>query len=436
VASASCVADHAVLRVAAVEPSSLASELGIEPGTELLAINGRVLEDFLDFEFLAADDAFLLHVRTPAGEEIEFDVERPEDLPLGITLEPPTIRRCANRCDFCFVDGNPEGARRSLSIRDDDYRLSFRHGNFATLTNLRPQDVDRIIEYRLSPLYVSVHATDPAVRRRLLRNPRAPAVLEQLAMFAARGIRFHTQIVLVPGVNDGAVLDRSLADLFATGETVLTVAVVPVALTAHSKLDLVRVLTRSEAAGAVDTVERWSARARRERGTGWVYGSDELYLEADRPLPPAEAYDGFPQAENGVGAVRQLQQLIEEGRGGLADLRGRRALVCTGTGMARLMPPILETVAAATGGAFECVVLENSFFGPSVTTAGLLPGSAFLDALRGREGYDVALLPAEAVSDAGVFMDDLSLAEVEAAAPMPVRLSYHFTDALGAERAA
>jgi putative radical SAM enzyme (TIGR03279 family) len=198
-----------VLRVAAVEPSSLASELGIAPGTELLTINGRDLGDFLDFEFLAADEAFLLHVRTPAGEEIEYDIERPEGLPLGITLEPPSIKRCANRCDFCFVDGNPEDARKSLFIRDDDYRLSFRHGNFATLTNLKQKDVDRILEYRLSPLYVSVHATDPEVRRRLLRNAQAPAILPQLEAFVAGGIRFHTQIVVVPEVNDGAVLERS-----------------------------------------------------------------------------------------------------------------------------------------------------------------------------------------------------------------------------------
>lgn len=425
-----------MLRVAAVEPSSLASELGIEPGTELLAINGRALEDFLDLEFHAADESFLLHVRTPAGEEIEFDVERPEGLPLGIALEAPKILRCANRCDFCFVDGNPAGARKPLFIRDDDYRLSFRHGNFATLTNLRPKDVDRIIAYRLSPLYVSVHATDPEVRRRVLRNSKAPAVLEQMAMFAAHGIRFHTQIVLVPGLNDGAVLERSLSDLYAMGSTVLTGAVVPVALTAYSKLDLVRALTPAEAAAAVDTVERWSARARSALGVGWVYGSDELYLEAGRALPPAEAYDGFPQAENGVGAVRQLQRRIAEGRDGLADLRGRRALVCTGTGMARLMPQVLETVASATGGSLECAVLENSFFGPSVTTAGLLPGAAFLGALRDRGGFDLALLPAEAVSDAGVFIDDLPFAALQAAAPMPVRLSYDFVDALGAERAA
>jgi NifB/MoaA-like Fe-S oxidoreductase len=255
-------------------------------------------------------------------------------------------------------------------------------------------------------------------------------------MFAEHGIRFHTQIVVVPGVNDGPVLERSLADLYAMGERVLTAAVVPVALTAHSKLDLVRALTPAEAAAAVDEVERWSSRARRERGEGWVYGSDELYLDAGRPLPPAEAYDGFPQAENGVGAVRYLQQLIAEGRRGLRDMAGRRALVCTGTAMARLMPPILQAVSEATGAVFDLAVLENGYFGSSVTTAGLLPGRAFLDALRGKSAYDLALLPAEAVSDAGVFVDDVSLAEVEAEAPMPVLPSYHFTDALGAERAA
>ena len=425
-----------MLRVAAVEPSSLASELGIEPGTELLAINGRDLGDFLDFEFLSADEAFLLHVRTPAGEEIEFDIERPEDLPLGITLDPPSIRRCANRCDFCFVDGNPEGARKTLFIRDDDYRLSFRHGNFATLTNLKQQDVDRILEYRLSPLYVSVHATDAEVRRRLLRNPRAPAILPQLADFASHGIRFHTQIVVVPELNDGAVLERSLADLYAMGDAVMTAAVVPVALTSYSKLDRVRGLTPAEAAAAVDEVERWSTRARRERGEGWVYGSDELYLQAGRPFPPESDYDGFPQVENGVGAVRYLQELVERERASLADLRGQRVLVCTGRAMAALMPVILETVAAVTGATFDCLVLENGYFGPTVTTAGLLPGQAFREALSGREGYDFALLPAEAVSDAGVFIDDLSLAELERTAPMPLRLSYHFTDALGAEVAA
>src|ERR671919_88703 len=177
-----------MIRVAAVHPETIAAELGLTAGTELLAVSGQALGDFLDWEFLTAEESFLLHVRQPDGEEIEFDIERPLAEPIGVSLEPARIRRCANRCDFCFVDGLPDGLRDVLYIRDDDYRLSFRYGNFATLTNLKPKDTERIIEYRLSPLYVSVHATDPSVRRYLLRNPEAPDVLPQLQWFAERGI--------------------------------------------------------------------------------------------------------------------------------------------------------------------------------------------------------------------------------------------------------
>ncbi len=421
-----------MLRVASIAPDSLGSELGLGPGDELLAINGRELVDFLDWEFLAADESFLLTVKTAAGEDIEFDIERPEDLPLGVMLEPPRIRRCANRCDFCFVDGNPAGSRKTLFIRDDDYRLSFRHGNFATLTNLKDKDVRRILEYRLSPLYVSVHATDADVRRRLLRNPKAPAVLEQLAMFAAGGIQFHAQIVLVPGVNDGAVLERSLADLYGMPGSVLTVSVVPVALTSFSKLDLVRSPSAAEARAVLEVVGRWERRARAERGEGWVYGSDELYLLAEADFPPAEAYDGFPQVENGVGSVRWLEGLVAADAAGLPDLSGRRVLVLTGTAMGPLLPRLFPALETATGGTFEVAVLENGYYGPSVTTAGLLPGAAFAHALAGRDDCALALLPAESVNEDGRFVDDVLLTAVEAAAPMPVALSYHFTDALGA----
>lgn len=425
-----------MLRVAAVEPDSLGAELGLGPGDELLTINGRELVDFLDWEFLAADEAFLLTVRTAAGEDIEFDIERPEEMPLGVLLEPPKIRRCANRCDFCFVDGNPEGSRKTLFIRDDDYRLSFRHGNFATLSNLKEKDIKRIIEYRLSPLYVSVHATDAGIRRQLLRNPRAPAILEQLAMFAEGGIQFHAQIVMVPGVNDGAVLEHSLADLYAMGSAILTVSVVPVALTAFSKHELVRAATAAEARAAVQVLERWAEKARRERGESgesgeaWVYGSDELYMAAELSFPPAEAYDGFPQVENGVGSVRYLEGLVASEVDNLPDLSGRRVLVCTGTAMGKLMPRIFPALEKATGAAFELAILENSYYGPAVTCAGLLPGEDFRRALAGRSDCALALLPAESVNEDGIFVDDVSLASIEATAPMPVALSYHFTDAL------
>jgi len=418
------------VRVQAVAPDSLGAELGLEPGAELLEINGRALEDFLDWEFLTADDRFLLHARTPRGEEIEFDIERPEGLPMGVTLEPPRIRRCANHCDFCFVDGNPSGLRAPLYIRDDDYRLSFRYGNFATLTNLKPWDRDRIVEYRLSPLYVSVHATDPVVRRWLLRNPEAEDILEELGWFAERGIRFHTQVVLVPGVNDGPQLERSLRELWRLGESVLSVSVVPVALTEFSKHSLVREPTPAECRAALATVGNFAARAVAERGFPWCYGADDLYLQAGEELPPAAWYGDFDQRENGVGAVRYLQTRIAAAGDRLQALAGKRVGIVTGKAMGPLMPQVISDLAAATGAHFEVLALENTLFGKSVTTAGLLPGGALLSALAPRTDLDLALLPAEAVNDDLLFMDDLDAHELAARVPMPVRLSYDFADAL------
>jgi len=402
--------------------------LGLVPGTQLLAVNGRSLEDFLDWEFLTAEDRFLLAARLPTGDEVEYDIERPEGFPMGVTLEPPRIRRCANHCDFCFVDGNPEGLRTPLYIRDDDYRLSFRYGNFATLTNLKPWDLERIVEYRLSPLYVSVHATNPTIRRWLLRNPEAPEIVPQLRWFAERGIAFHTQVVLLPGVNDGAELERTLADLYAVGPAVLSVSVVPVALTEFSKRDLVREPTRDECCAALAAVDRIATRALAERGAPWCFGADDLYLQAGEPLPAAEWYGDFEQRENGVGAVRFLQTRIAGA--GLPGLSGKRIGVVTGTAMGRLMPQVLHELGTATGGRFEIVLVENTLFGPSVTTAGLLPAAAIEAALRARADLDLVLLPAEAVNDDLVFIDDVRADDLAGRLGVPVRLSYDFVDVL------
>lgn len=421
-----------MIRVQAVAPDSLGAALQLTPGTELLTVNGKSLEDFLDWEFLTADDQFVLQARLPSGEEIEYDVERPEGLPMGVMLEPPRIRRCANHCDFCFVDGNPQGMRQVLYIRDDDYRLSFRYGNFATLTNLKPWDLERIVEYRLSPLYVSVHATDPVVRRWLLRNPEAPDVLPQLRWFAERGITFHTQVVMVPGINDGAQLLRTLGDLYGLGESVLSVSVVPVALTEFSKHALVRQPTRDECRAAIGVVDDFAARAVADRGTPWCYGADDLYLQADLPLPPAEWYGDFEQRENGVGSVRYLQTRIQLAHAALEaeQWRDKRIAIVTGTAMGPLMPQIVPDLEQSTGARFEVLALENTLFGASVTTAGLLPGKAILAALKGRRDFDLALLPAESVNDDLLFMDDVEAHDLASKLPMPVRLSYDFADAL------
>ena len=284
------------------------------------------------------------------------------------------------------------------------------------------------MEYRLSPLYVSVHATNPTIRRWLLRNPEAPEIVPQLRWFADRGIAFHTQVVLVPGVNDGAELEGTLADLYALGPAVLSVSVVPVALTEFSKRELVREPTRDECRAALAAVDRIATRALAERGAPWCFGADDLYLQAGEPLPAAEWYGDFEQRENGVGAVRFLQTRIAGA--GLPGLSGKRIGVVTGTAMGRLMPQVLHELGTATGGRFEIVLVENTLFGPSVTTAGLLPAAAIEAALRARADLDLVLLPAEAVNDDLVFIDDVRADDLAGRLGVPVRLSYDFVDVL------
>jgi putative radical SAM enzyme (TIGR03279 family) len=419
-----------MIRVTAVHPDSIAAELGLQSGTELLSVNGRELDDFLDWEFLTAEEELLLHVRQPGGEESELESERPLGEPIGVSLEPARIRRCANRCDFCFVDGLPDGLRDVLYIRDDDYRLSFRYGNFATLTNLKPQDVRRIIEYRLSPLYVSVHATDPTVRRYLLRNPTAPEIIPQLRGFADHGIEFHTQIVMSPGVNDGPVLRQTLSDLYRFGPSILGCSVVPVGLTEYSKHHLVREPTTDECRAAISLIEEQAGTARSERGIHWAFGADELYIRAGVELPGPEIYDGFEQVENGVGSVRWLQQRIDTMSAEAQSWAGRRIGVVTGTAMAKLMPMVLDPLAATTGAEFELIPVVNSLFGPSVTTAGLLPGMALQQALKERRDLDLVLLPGESVNDDALFIDSMRLDLLAQSVPVELRLSQDFADAL------
>jgi putative radical SAM enzyme (TIGR03279 family) len=419
-----------MVRVTSVQPGSIADIVGIVPGTELLAVNERLLEDFLDWEFLTAEDAFVVSARLPDGEAVEFDIERMDGEPLGVELAPPTIRRCANRCEFCFIEGLPKGLRKPLYIRDDDYRLSFAYGNFATLSNVKERDIARILEYRLSPLYVSVHATPWEARKVLLNNPRVPDIVGQLSRLAEGGIQFHCQMVIVPGLNDGAVLEASLADLWALGDAVLTVALVPVGVTQFSHLYTGRPMDDASARSLLDTVERWAARALAEREDRWVYGSDELYLLAGAELPDVAHYGEFAQIENGVGAVTSLRARVAEGVDELPRLDGRRIGVVTGVSMAPLMPPLLDRLTGATGAQFELIVAENSLFGPTTTTAGLLVGADIRRVLADRHDLDVALIPAESINDDGLFLDDDPFEAVRAALPMPVHPSYDFLDAL------
>jgi putative radical SAM enzyme (TIGR03279 family) len=420
-----------MVRVSRVLPGSIAEELGVVAGTELVSVNGHELADFLDWEFLAADSELTVEAKLPDGAEVVYEIERDDADPIGVELEPPNIRRCANRCEFCFIEGLPKGLRKSLYVRDDDYRLSFAYGNFATLSNMKDRDVERILRYRLSPLYVSVHATPWEARKVLLNNPRVPNIVEQLARLAAGGIQFHCQMVVVPGLNDGDVLDASLTDLWAFGESVISVALVPVGLTQFSHLYTGKSMGAEDAGRILDTAERWGARARGERGDTWVYGSDELYMLAGRELPNAAFYGDFAQIENGVGAVAALRQRVCDGIArGLPRLDGMRIGVVTGISMTPLMPDLLDALTGATGARFVLLAAVNSLFGPTVTTAGLLVSSDIRRTLGGVGHLDAVLIPAETLNDNGVFLDDVSLDGVRADFAMPIHPSYDFVDIL------
>jgi putative radical SAM enzyme (TIGR03279 family) len=422
-----------MVKVSRVEQKSIAEELGILPGTELLTVNGRPLADFLDWEFLTADEELVIEARQPDGEQVIYELERLDGEPLGISLHPPSVRRCANKCEFCFIEGLPPGLRKPLYIRDDDYRLSFAYGNFATLSNVKERDIERILEYRLSPLYVSVHATNHEARKILLNNQRVPDIKAQLSRLTQGGIQFHAQMVIVPGLNDEDVLEESLTDLWNMREAVLSAAVVPVGLTQFSHLYTGKGMDRDTARTILIQVERWGERAREERGETWVFGSDELYMLAERELPGPEHYGEFAQIENGVGSVTSLRMRVTQGLDRVVRRDGQSIGVVTGSAMAPVMEPLLERLREASGADFKLIVAQNSLFGPTITTAGLLVGKDIMSALCDRHDLDIALIPAETINEDGVFLDDYTLEAVRESLPMPIFPSYDFIDVLESE---
>ena len=422
-----------MIRVASVRRDSIGDELGILPGTRLLQINGHELRDTLDLAFYEADESVHLLAETEDGEQVLYDIEKEADRSIGLVPEPDKVRRCTNACPFCFVKGNPkiEKLRAGLYIKDDDYRLSFMFGHYVTLTNLRDDDWERIFEQRLSPLYVSVHATDPGVRQAMLRNPRSADIAAHLDRLAEGGIRIHAQVVLCPELNDGEVLERTVTDLYARGDSVLSLSIVPVGLTDYNQDRGVRPLTRSECVRTLDVVERARQRARRERDTSWAYAADELFLQAGLELPGAEYFDDLELVANGVGAVSDIRDRARADLGALPRLPGTRIVMVTGTSMAPHLAEIGRDVARATGAEVETVRTENRLFGPLVTTAGLLGGEDHLRALRPYADFDIGLISRTAINDDDLFLDDMSLAELRAALPgLEIWPSEHVTDVL------
>ncbi len=358
---------------------------------------------------------------------------------LGIVPERDKIRECANECVFCFIDGNPPGARDPLWLRDDDFRLSFTYGSYVTLTNLGPRGLQRLVDQRLSPLYVSVHATNPELRVRLLKNERAGLIMDQLRFLLKGGLQVHAQAVLCPEWNDGDELTRTIRDLYALGEGVLSLSVVPVGLTRYNLNRPVRLLRRDEARAAVAQTESIQGRALGERGKRWCYAADELFLIAGREMPAASYYDDWPLLENGVGALRNLLDGFARGRDRLAPVEGvRRVRLVTGTSM----QPWLAGLAPEIAGRMECPVevvpVENRYFGPSVTIAGLLAGADILESVQEDAGAgDLVVLPGTALNDDRVFIDGMAFGEVAARlAPARVRTGHQVAEALVGDVAA
>ncbi|MFZ4565522.1 MAG: DUF512 domain-containing protein, partial [Prochlorococcaceae cyanobacterium] len=298
--------------VASVLPGSIGAELGFQPGDRLVAINGTRPRDLIDLQWLCTEEELVLDVEDPDGTLHRVSLEKDPDDGLGLSFTEALfdgLRQCSNRCPFCFIDQQPPGRRQSLYLKDDDFRLSFLYGSYLTLTNLTSGDWERIERQRLSPLFVSVHATEPELRRRLLQNERAGAILDQLAWFRQRRLQIHAQVVVCPGLNDGEALVRTLADLaaFAGGDwpTVLSVAVVPVGLTRFRPPDDgLRQVDPALAAATIATVEPLQRQLEERLGSRWVWLSDEWYLLAGKPLPPRGSYEDLPQQENGVGSIR------------------------------------------------------------------------------------------------------------------------------------
>lgn len=408
--------------MASVQKGGLAERLELQAGDRLIAINGHIVRDVIDFRFYAAEEELQLETER-GGQRLFYQVQREYGEEFGLHFTDDVfdgLRRCDNRCAFCFVDQMPPGMRHSLYVKDDDYRYSFLHGNFITLSNWTEEDWERVAEQHLSPLYISVHATEPELRRRIFSNPRLPDVRLQLRRLAELGVEMHTQIVLVPGLNDGLPLERTVEDLTALHPAVRSIAVVPVGLTKYHAAGL-RLLTAEEQRAVLERVVAWQAENRRRFGVAVVYPSDELYLRAGFPVPPAEEYDGFPQLGNGIGLVRQL---LDEWQGVKAEdrrpARGKGVVVC-GTLVAPILGRIVEELTGGLGVDIRVVPVENEFFGSTVTVSGLLTGGDAVSALAGRDLGDVVFLPRVMFDATGrVTLDDLTLGEIESRVGVPV----------------
>jgi len=399
---------EAMLKIEAVKENSPAEKAGLRSGDVLTSVGLEKVRDVIDFMFHADADS----IRATAKREsrtFSVGLKRNGQGIFGIRFEALRPRTCPNRCIFCFVDQLPGGLRRSLYVKDEDYRFSFLYGNFITMTNLRESELERIVEQRLSPLYVSVHSTEPDLRARMLGLSGSGDLLPKLEALKQGGIDVHAQIVLCPGVNDGTHLRRTVNDLAGLFPCVRSVAVVPVGLTRHRRgLPRLRSVRRQDAARLLDSVHAWQAGFSRELGTRFVFAADEMYLQNGESVPRRSEYEEFPQVENGVGLVRVFLEKADSLRRRVRRrAQGRPAAVLTG----KLAEAMLRTALEAEG--IRVIGVRNRLLGDSVTVAGLLGGKDILQAMRGLGPGEVAVVCEDCLNQDGLFLDGLTPRELE-----------------------
>jgi len=419
--------------VATVEPGSIGEELGFQPGDRLISVNGVRPRDLIDLQVLVGEEELCLVVEDPDGRRHQVELEKDPDDGLGLAFTEALfdgLRQCNNHCAFCFIDQQPPGRRQSLYVKDDDYRLSFLYGSYLTLTNLTAADWQRIEQQRLSPLFVSVHATDPELRSRLLVNPRAGLLLDQLDWFAERRLQIHAQVVVCPGVNDGPALERTLLDLarFGSGDwpAVLSAAVVPVGLTRFRPPgDGLVAVDRACARRVIQQVEPLQDRFLAALGSRFAWLSDEWYLLGGLPLPERASYEDLPQQENGVGSIRAFLEALDLATSRLPSRlkQPRRLSWVVGGLVAEALAPVVDRLNAVEGLSLRLLGLPSPYWGQEQVVTGLLTGSDLLAGLAGHDLGEELLLPSVMLRQGEpVFLDDLRLEDLQQRLPVPIRL--------------
>jgi putative radical SAM enzyme (TIGR03279 family) len=413
-----------VIVVRAIENGSLADQAGLEAGDRIHAINGQAIADPIDFQVHSADAVLLFEIERQK-EHYEVEVERdPEDV-MGLEFEDIKLRSCNNKCVFCFIHQMPRGMRRSLYFEDDDYRLSFLHGSYVTLTNIKDKDLDRIIDQGLSPQYLSVHATEKSLRQTLLgRDKPTGDILERIQRLAQNGIEMHAQVVICPGWNDGPHLEQTVHDLASFYPAMRSVALVPVGLTRHrDRLEKLEPVTPQLAQQYLEVAQEWGERFQASLGERFVYLADELFLLNEKPPPPASYYDAFPQIENGIGLVRDFIDSWEEEKKSMEAvyaMPGRIAII-TAKLAARFLRGMVQEINQAGQLEVDLIIVENDFFGHGITVSGLLTGEDILKSLKGGQ-WDAVFLPPNCINGEGLTLDDMTVEQLGRQAGFPVEV--------------